>query len=65
MRVVAGCIVVLALCCPVIQPGPAPMRLAVCEGVDLSLWLCGGVWTFTGNSGTAQWPNGGTDPKID
>jgi hypothetical protein len=62
MKVIAACgmFVAIAMCCPASEPESAPVRFAECEGADLGAWLCGGVWTFTGNSGKAQWPNGGT-----
>jgi len=39
---------------------PAPMRLVGCEGVSTELRFCGGVWTFTGTTGKAKWPNNAT-----
>jgi len=43
-----------------ILSSPAPMRVAGCEGISTELWFCGGVWTFTGSTGKAQWPNDAT-----
>jgi hypothetical protein len=66
MRRFAACglFVSLAIFCVPTTSQSVPMKLAVCEGFSLGVWLCGGVWTFNGNTGKAQWPNDATADLV-